>query len=126
MQEKIKSFKDLNAWKIGHELVLMVYKITTDFPREEIFGIISQMRRCAVSITSNIAEGFSRQSPKEKTQFYSTSLGSLTELDNQLTIARDIKYISENEYLKIMDKLVTTQKLICGLIKYSKSQNTKY
>jgi len=57
---KIKSFMDLEAWKEGHKLVLSVYEITKSFPKEETFGIISQMRRCAVSVTSNIAEGFSR------------------------------------------------------------------
>ena len=60
-KEKIKSFTDLNVWKEGHKLVLMVYDITRAFPKEEVFGLVSQMRRCSVSITSNIAEGFSRQ-----------------------------------------------------------------
>lgn len=59
--KRIRSFADLNAWKKGHELVLTIYKITKSFPKEELFGLISQMRRCAVSITSNIAEGFSRR-----------------------------------------------------------------
>ncbi len=58
--EKIKSFTDLNAWKEGHTLVLMVYKITKEFPKEELFGLTNQLRRCIVSITSNVAEGFSR------------------------------------------------------------------
>ena len=81
---KIKSFTDLNAWKEGHKLVLMIYGITKQFPKEEIFGLTSQIRRCVVSITLNIAEGFSRQSYKEKVRFYSISLGSITELQNQL------------------------------------------
>ena len=71
---KIKSFVDLDAWKEGHKLVLVIYNLTKAFPHEEAFGLNSQMRRCAVSITSNIAEGFSRQSYKEKIQFYSISL----------------------------------------------------
>lgn len=90
----IRTFKELDAWKIGHEFVLTVYSLTKSFPKEEIFGLTSQLRRCAVSITSNIAEGFSRQSFKEKIQFYSISLGSLTESQNQLTIAKDIGYLS--------------------------------
>lgn len=76
---KIKSFTDLNVWKEGHKLVLQVYKLTKEFPKEELFGLTNQIRRAAVSITSNIAEGFSRHSYKEKLQFYSTALGSLTE-----------------------------------------------
>ena len=87
---KIRRFTDLNAWKEGHKLVLMIYNFTKNFPKEEIFGLVSQMRRCSVSITSNIAEGFSRQSYKEKAQFYAISLGSVTELQNQLLIAKDI------------------------------------
>ena len=67
---KIETFFDLDAWKEGHTFVLMTYVITKKFPREEMFGLVSQMRRCAVSITSGIAEGFSRQSYKEKAQFY--------------------------------------------------------
>jgi four helix bundle protein len=71
---KIKSFTDLNLWRKGHKLVLIVYKITSSFPKEEIFGLSSQMRRCAVSITSNIAEGFSRESFKDKIRFYYMAL----------------------------------------------------
>ena len=68
--KKIQSFTDLDAWREGHALVLAIYRITRDFPREEQFGLVSQLRRAAVSITSNIAEGFSRLSYKEKRQFY--------------------------------------------------------
>jgi four helix bundle protein len=75
---KIITFKDLDVWKEGHKLVLNVYSITKPFPAEERFGLIDQMRRCSVSITSNIAEGFSRQGVKEKLQFYYMSKGSLT------------------------------------------------
>jgi four helix bundle protein len=85
--EKIYSFTDLKAWKQGHELVLFVYEITKHFPQNEVFGLTSQMRRAVVSITSNIAEGFSRISNKEKAQFYSIALGSLTEIQNQSYIA---------------------------------------
>ena len=72
---KIKSFTDLNAWKEGHKLVLIIYRVTEKFPRKEIFGLISQMKRCAISITSNIAEGFSRNTNKDKYQFYCMSQG---------------------------------------------------
>jgi len=88
---KIKSFMDLDAWKEGHRLVLEIYQITKKFPREELFGLTNQLRRAAVSFTSNIAEGFSRNSYKEKLQFYSMALGSLTEIQNQLLISRDIR-----------------------------------
>src|SRR3989344_3686390 len=98
---KIKSFTDLNAWKEGHQLVLMIYKKTKLFPKEELFGLVSQMRRCVVSITSNLAEGFSRQSYKEKLQFYSMALGSVTELQNQLLVSRDVGYLSQQTFQEI-------------------------
>ena len=81
---KIKSFTDLQVWQEGHKLVLLIYKVTKKFPKEELFGLTNQIKRAGVSITSNIAEGFSRQSYKEKLQFYYMSLGSLTEIQNQL------------------------------------------
>jgi four helix bundle protein len=117
VKAKIRSFTDLNAWKEGHKLVMMIYQITKDFPREEIFGLTNQMRRCAVSITSNVAEGFSRQTVKEKVQFYSISHGSVTELQNQLVIARDIKYLSKEKFNKIADQTIIVHKLITGLKK---------
>ena len=74
-ETRIRSFTDLDAWREGHKLVIMIYKATQNFPKEEMFGLISQLRRCVVSITSNIAEGFSRQSYREKVQFYAMAVG---------------------------------------------------
>ncbi|MCK4524941.1 MAG: four helix bundle protein [Candidatus Andersenbacteria bacterium] len=122
--EKIKSFTDLIAWQKGHQLVISVYKITNNFPQKEIFALTNQMCRCAISITSNIAEGFSRKGTKEKIQFYHMSLGSLTELQNQLLIARDIDYLSNEEFTKLADQTVEVSKLINGLIRsLKKSKN---
>ena len=120
-EEKITSFTKLYAWQEGHKLVLFVYKTTKMFPKDEVFGLISQMRRCAVSITSNIAEGFSRNSWKEKLQFYCMALGSLTELQNQLIIARDVGYISTIEFERIASQSVLVSKITNGLIKKSRS-----
>src|SRR3990167_5977379 len=119
--EKIIFFTDLNAWKEGHKLAVKIYEITKNFPKDEMFGLTSQMRRCAVSITSNIAEGFSRQSYKEKLQFYSISQGSVTELQNQVLIARDIGYLDNEIHDKLANKLVTLQKILNGLIKKTRS-----
>ena len=121
---KIKSFTDLNAWKEGHKLVLMIYDITKQFPKEEIFGLVSQIRRCAVSITSNIAEGFSRLSYKEKARFYSISLGSTTELQNQLLIAKDVNYITKEQFQNIAEQSIKVHKITNGLIKSSKNLNS--
>lgn len=119
--EKVVSFRDLNAWKEGHKLVLLIYKITKTFPKEEMFCLISQMRRAAISITSNIAEGFSRQSYKEKIQFYSISLGSITEIQNQLIVSRDINYLNTNDFKEVANQTVIVHKLVNGLIKKSKT-----
>lgn len=121
--DKIKSFTDLIAWQKGHHLVLEVYKLLPNFPKYENFALCDQIRRSSVSITSNIAEGFSRHSNKEKTQFFYQSLGSLTEVQNQLLIARDIKYISSKEFQALAEYTVEVSKLIRGLIK---SLSTKY
>ncbi len=122
MEYKIQSFCDLNAWKEGHGLVLEIYNITKFFPKEELYGITSQMRRCVVSITSNIAEGFSRQTSKEKVQFYSIARGSLTELQNQLIISKDIGYIKEDVFQKIFNHSVVVHKIVNGLINYSRNR----
>lgn len=114
---KITSFTDLNAWQEAHKLVLMIYKSTKDFPGEEKFSLVDQMKRAAVSITSNIAEGFSRSSKKEKLRFYFTSKGSLTELQNQLLVAKDIAYIAKKDFDAIAVQTVTVHKLLNGLIK---------
>lgn len=120
-KRKIVTFTDLDAWKEGHALVLLVYQVTKRFPREELFGLVSQLRRCAVSITSNLAEGFSRQSYKEKLQFYSVALGSVTELQNQLFVARDVSYISSARFEELFAQSVKVHKIINGLIRRSKT-----
>ena len=118
---KIKSFMDLDAWKEGHKLVIMIYKLTKKFPQAEQFGLSNQLRRAVVSITSNIAEGFSRNSYKEKVQFYSMALGSVTEVQNQILIAKDVGYITDEEYLSAEEKTIIVNKITNGLIKKSKT-----
>jgi len=118
--EKIREFTDLKVWKEAHELVLMIYKVTGNFPKEEMFGLISQMRRSSISITANIAEGFGRQGYKEKVQFYYLAQGSITELKDQIIIARDIDYLESEEYAKLNQQIVLTHRLLQGLITKSK------
>lgn len=121
--KKIQSFTDLNAWKEAHKLVLITYKVANEFPKEEKFGLIDQMKRSSVSISSNIAEGFSRRGKKEKLMFYFTAKGSLTELQNQILVARDINYVDKKTFSTIAEQTVTVHKLINGLIR---SLNTRY
>lgn len=118
---KIITFQDLNAWKLSHQLALEVYKFTSNFPPQEKYGLIDQMRRCSVSISSNIAEGFARNSNKEKIQFYYTSLGSTVELQNQLIISKDLHFFSEEDFKKLFDITISVHKLINGLIKNRKA-----
>lgn len=118
---KIKEFTDLIVWQEGHKLVISVYKITTQFPREELYSLMDQIRRCVVSITSNIAEGFGRQTYKEKIQFYYLAQGSLTELKNQLFIARDVGYLSNEKFARLNSQVQLVHQLLQGLISKSKS-----
>jgi four helix bundle protein len=117
----IKSFTGLKVWQEAHKLVLMIYRVTKNFPKEELFSLVSQMRRAAVSITSNIAEGFSRQNLKEKLQFYYIALSSLTELQNQLLIAKDINYLNEKQFNQIVQQIITVHKLLNAFISKTKT-----
>lgn len=116
-REKIKSFRDLNAWKESHKIALQIYTVTKNFPDDEKYGLVSQMRRAIISTTSNLAEGFSRNSYNEKIHFYGMAQGSLTELQNQIILSHDLQYINEKDYKEIMDQTVVAHKLINGLIK---------
>lgn len=113
MQEqasKIRSFRDLRTWQAGHVLVLDIYRLTKKFPKEELFCLVMQMRRAVISFTSNIAEGFGRNTFGEKIQFYGMALGSLTELQNQILIARDLQFLSPVEYETIFSQTVEISK----------------
>ncbi len=101
---KTKSFKDLIVWQKAYELVVEVYKITKNFPKEEIYGLSQQMRRCAVSIPSNIAEGYGRQYNKEYKQFLSIAYGSLSELETQYLLSKDLGYIKKSEIVEGLAK----------------------
>ncbi|HUX35845.1 MAG TPA: four helix bundle protein [Candidatus Paceibacterota bacterium] len=120
---KIKNFTDLIAWQEAQKLALGIYKITAGFPKDEQYSLVNQMRRAAVSITSNIAEGFSRNSYKEKIQFYSIAQGSVTELQSQLLISKDLYYISINDFEKMFGQSTSTHKIINGLIKGARKIN---
>ena len=118
---KIKSFTDLIVWKEGHKLAVLIYQTTRKFPREEMYSLSDQMRRASVSVTSNVAEGFGRQGYKEKIQFYYIAHGSLTELENQLFIAKDVGYLNNIDFEKIMSLANNVHALLLGFIKKSKT-----
>lgn len=106
MVEKIKEFKDLRIWQKGIDLVTAIYTMTNSFPREERFGLSSQMKRAAISIPSNVAEGFRRKYKKEFLQFLNIVLGSLAELETQVVIAERLKYIKEFQREKLFTKII--------------------
>ena len=121
MKSEIKSFRDLVVWQKASALATLLYKVTENFPKTEIYGITSQMRRAAVSVSSNIAEGFKRNSKKEKVQFYSIAQGSLTELQNQLLIAKDVGFLDKNTFSIIAEQSIKVSKITNGLVKKSRS-----
>jgi four helix bundle protein len=110
----ISTFQQLEVWQEAHKLVLMVYKITKDFPNEEKFGLVSQMRRAAISMPANIAEGFKRRGIQDKIRFYNTSEGSLEELKYFFILSRDLGYISSGGDVMTQAELVG--RLLSGLI----------
>ena len=120
--ENISNFYDLNAWKKAYELVLEIYKFTKKFPKEELYGITSQLRRAASSIGANIAEGFSRYHYNDKIRFYHNARGSVSETQNFLFLSKDLNFIDLKQFnnLFILSKEVI--KLINGLIRSIEKQ----
>ncbi len=117
-----QTHKDLEVWKQGIDLVERIYSITNHFPKEELFGLTSQIRRSAISIPSNIAEGYARASRKELTQFLYISLGSLSELETQIIIALKLGFINDEQLLQDIE--IVRRKLL-NLIKYQKSKSSE-
>lgn len=117
---KIKTFHEIIAWQKAHLLVLEIYKITKTFPKTELFGLTSQMRRCAVSIPSNLVEGFKRRSTKDSIYFYNISEGSLEELKYQLILSCDLKYISPATLQDLQSFTNEVGKLLHGWISVQK------
>ncbi|SRR5690606_817099 len=117
----IQSFRDLEVWQRAVCLVDDVYLLTKSFPKEELFVLTSQIRRCVISVPSNIAEGFGRKGTKEYLQFCYISLGSLAELETQLEIAKRQGYITEDLEKYIQD-IIVIRKQLYGLIKSLKNK----
>lgn len=119
---EIKNFYDLNAWKSAHELTLNIYKLTLNFPKEERWGLISQIRRAAVSIVGNIAEGFERFYFKDKIRFYYQARASAGEVQTYLILARDLGFINEDCFNATFGKTDEARQLINGLIRAIQNQ----
>jgi len=113
---KVKDYKDLKVWQLGIEIVDKVYKLTEKFPKEELYGLTLQMRKAAVSIPSNISEGFMRGHTNEFRQFLRISMGSCAELDTQLIIANRRKYITKEELDNLAEDLNHESRMLMNLI----------
>ncbi len=116
-EEKIKTFQDLRVWQLGIKIVKEIYRITENFPKNEIYGLTSQIRRSVISIPSNIAEGFRRYHNKEYRQFLFVALGSCAELETQIIIAKELSYINDDDKIKVLEKSDHLSRMISNLIK---------
>lgn len=113
----IRHFTDLHAWKSAKALVIFVYTSTQAFPVSEQFGLTNQMRRAAVSVAANIAEGFARRTGKDKRGFYQTALASLAELESHFLIARELNFIDQKSLDELRGAISQSGKLLTGLIR---------
>ena len=113
---KIQNFTDLDAWKHAHKLFILIYKLTKEFPKSELFGLTDQMRRCGVSIPSNIAEGSKRGTQKDFLHFLRIAYGSASELETQIEIARRLQMASNTQVSKPSDLLYEFVRMLHSLI----------
>ena len=104
-REPAKSFKELIVWQKAHQLVLNIYKATNSFPREELYGLTSQIRRSSVSVAANIAEGFKKKGSADKLKFMNTAQGSLSETDYHLLLVNDLKYFNTNALMRDVEEV---------------------
>lgn len=117
---RIERYEDLIAWRKSYDLVLLVYRITKSFPADERFGLISQLRRAAISIPSNIAEGFGRHSRSDYLRFLDIDYGSTFETQTQLRLARDLGYVDNDESL---ERVAEVERILSGLIRSLRNGN---
>ena len=117
----MKTHKDLEVWKKAIDFVTVIYRTTASFPKEELYSLTSQMRRAAISIPSNIAEGAARKSNKEFVQFLYIALGSVVELETQLIIATNLGFVDNTQCLSLCQQVEEIGKMLNGLIKYKRS-----
>ena len=113
----MKDFRDLHVWDRAHRLTLNIYTLTAKFPREELYGLTSQIRRCCVSIGANIAEGCGKAGNNEFQRFLQIASGSASELDYELLLGKDLGYLTKEEYLNVSDELSQIRKMLSGLLR---------
>jgi len=112
----MKDFKELKVWSKAHELTIVIYGATRTFPRDEAYGLTSQMRRSAASIAANIAEGCGRRSDGEFVRFLQIARGSASETEYHLLLARDLHFLSESDYRNTEKRVVEVQRMLTALV----------
>ena len=122
MMPTVKTFRDLLVWQKSMTLVTDVYRVTKEFPNDERFGLTSQIRRSAVSLPSNIAEGHGRNSTKEYIQFLNITMGSMNELETQLEISKNLKYLEDGVFQKLHDNCREIERMLSSLIRKLKQK----
>lgn len=113
----MKNFRELKVWEKAHQLTLDVYRTTRTFPREELYGLSRQMRRCAASIGANIAEECGKRGNNEFYRYLEIASGSASELECHLLLAADLLYLAQPEYRRLSEQLVSTRKMLTSLLR---------
>lgn len=117
----MQAFRDLKVWQKAHQLTLDVYKATTTFPKEELFGLTSQIRRSAASIPANICEGCGREGPGEMARYLSMAMGSASELEYHLLLSHELSFLSNSDYERLNVELIEVKKMLASFIRTVKS-----
>ena len=112
----MKDFRTLKVWEKAHKLSLSIYKCTRTFPKDELYGMTSQIRRASSSIGANIAEGCGKDSDAELRRYFIIAMGSSSELENYLLLAKDLEYVGQEEYVKIQNELIEVRKMLNAFI----------
>ena len=119
----MRDFKNLRVWEKSHKLTLNIYKVTENFPKIEIYGLTSQIRRASVSIGANIAEGCGKQSEAEFARYLYIALGSASELEYHLILASDLQYITKESHIRLENNLIEIKKMLVSFIKKLKANS---
>ena len=113
----MQSFRKLQVWEKSHDLTLRIYKLTSEFPREEIYGLTSQIRRACASIPTNIAEGCGRESSADFARFLQIAIGSASETEYLILLAHDLEYLTADQHAELMDTTIRVKKMLTALVK---------
>ena len=119
----MRDFRRLQVWSRSHDLTLRIYELTSQFPREEIYGLTSQIRRASASIPTNIAEGCGRDSSAEFARFLQIAMGSTSETEYLTLLAHDLKYLNDDQYVELIDTIVSLKKMLTALLRNVRTEN---